>query len=172
MKIDFLADRPEFIAQLADWHHAEWSHFRPSFTLAERIEELKASCGRHEVPATFVASEDGRVLGSAMLVPHDMDYNPHWRPWLASVFTAPEARGRGIATRLCQHVMHFAAKLGLARIYLYTPGAEGFYARLGWQVLERICYRGVEVTIMAYEPTATVVHLPALGGGGTSSSPK
>jgi GNAT superfamily N-acetyltransferase len=152
MKIEFLADRPEFIPQLADWHHEEWSYFRPTFTLADRIEELKASCGRHEVPVTFVALEGARLLGSAMLVPHDMDYNPHWTPWLASVFTAPEARRQGIATRLCEHVMHFASALGLPRIYLYTPSAESFYARLGWSVLERINYKGVDVTIMSCDP--------------------
>lgn len=154
MNIDFLADRPEFIPQLARWHHGEWSHFRPAFTLEERIAELKESCGRHEIPATFVASDGPRLLGSAMLVPHDMDHNPHWTPWLASVFTAPEARGQGIATALCQRVMHFASKLGLARIYLYTPSAERLYARLGWSVLERLNYRGVDVTIMAHDPGA------------------
>jgi hypothetical protein len=40
------------------------------------------------------------------------------------------------------------------RLYLYTPGAEIFYSRLGWVVIERTRYRDTGVTIMSYDATS------------------
>jgi hypothetical protein len=34
-------------------------------------------------------------------------------------------------------------------LYLYTPDKEGFYSRLGWQVVERTSYRGYQQVVMS-----------------------
>lgn len=139
---------------LAEWHHGEWAYLRPGDTVESRVLRLRAACGRREPPATFVALADGQMLGSAMLLVHDMDTRPDLSPWLAGVFTAPGYRGRGIATQLSRHVIRHAAELGFGRLYLYTPTAENFYARLGWNVVERARYRDTAVTVMSYDATA------------------
>ena len=151
MQIELLADHPEFIRTVAEWHHAEWAYLRPGVPLEARISRLKAECGRREPPVTFIAYAGGQLLASAMLLPHDMDTRPQWSPWLAGVFTAPEFRGRGIATKLTRHVVQHAAETGFKRLYLYTPNADQFYARRGWMVLERTSYRGADVTVMTLE---------------------
>ena len=85
-----------------------------------------------------------------MLIPQDMDTRPDLSPWLGGVFTAPEARGRGVGSALSQHVMQRAAELGFSRLHLYTPDAEAFYARLGWVTLERTRYKDTAVTVMCH----------------------
>ena len=114
-----------------------------------RGERLRAACGREEIPTIFVAISDGALLGSAMLIDHDMDTRMELSPWLAGVFVAPDHRGRGIASALVRRVVECAATLGITRLYLYTPSAERLYSQLGWSPLERTSYRGADVTIMS-----------------------
>ena len=70
-------------------------------------------------------------------------------PWLASVYVTPEHRSRGIGTALVQRVIEEAVGLSVETLYLFTPDREGFYASLGWSVVERTEYRGQKVVIMA-----------------------
>ena len=150
MKIELLADRPEFIPLLAEWHHDAFGYLRPGFSIAERIALLQERCGRRELPITFIASSGHELLGSAMLIAHDMDTHPEYSPWLAGVFVSPAHRRRGIGRALSEHVTYEAERLGFATLYLYTPDAQDFYARFGWSPLERAHYRGTEVTIMSH----------------------
>jgi GNAT superfamily N-acetyltransferase len=151
MQIELLADHPEFIPLLAEWHYREWSYLRPEESIEGRIARLCEYCGRREMPITYVACSETNLLGSAMLLPHDMDTRMQYSPWLAGVFVDPNERGRGIGRALTLHVMREAETRGFPRLYLYTPGAETFYTKLGWTVLERTRYRDTDVTIMVYD---------------------
>jgi GNAT superfamily N-acetyltransferase len=153
VQIEYLADHPEFIPVLAGWHHQEWAYLRPGDTLEARTERLRAECGRGEIPTVFVALEDGNLLGSAMLIEHDMDTRMELAPWLAGVFVAPDYRHRGIGSALVRRVVQCAKSLGIKRLYLYTPSAERLYSQLGWSFLERTSYQGTEVAIMFYDLT-------------------
>ena len=149
MKIELLADHPEFIPALAQWHQHEWAYLRPGFSIADRVELLRQRSGRDKLPLTFVATEGNDLLGSAMLIEQDMDSRPQYSPWLAGVFVPPEQRCRGIGRALSEHVVQQAAAMGFAALYLYTPSAERFYARFGWHVLEHTYYRNTDVTLMS-----------------------
>ena len=151
MHIEYLADHPEFISTVAQWHHEEWAYIRPGDTVKARTERLLAECGRGQIPTTFVAFSDGRPLGSAMLIAHDMDTHMDLTPWLGGVYVAPDSRRQGIASALIRHVVQFATGLGIKRLYLFTPDAERLYSRLGWSVLERTSYRGADAVIMSYD---------------------
>jgi GNAT superfamily N-acetyltransferase len=128
--IELLADHPEYIPLLAEWHQREWAYLRPGFSIADRVALLEERCGRSELPITFVASAGDELLGSAMLMHHEMDIRPHFTPWLAGVFVAPAHRCRGIARALAEHVISAAASLGFSTVYLYTPSAEQYWSRL------------------------------------------
>ena len=92
MQIELLADRPEFIPTLAEWHFREWAYLRPGDSAANRVRLLQERSGRRELPITFVASSGAELLGSAMLIHHEMDTHPQFTPWLAGVFVAPAHR--------------------------------------------------------------------------------
>jgi GNAT superfamily N-acetyltransferase len=157
MRIDYLADHPDFIPTLAHWHHDEWSYLRPGDTVEARIARLRAACGRGEIPTVFVAFSDSTLFGSAMLIAHDMDICMDLTPWLAGVFVAPDYRRRGIGSALVGRVVECAARLGVRRLYLYTPSAAQMYSRLGWSAVERTGYRGADVLVMSRDvrPEAT-----------------
>ena len=111
---------------------------------------LRERSGRRELPITFVASSGDELLGSAMLIAHDMDTHPEFSPWLAGVFVSPAHRRRGIGRALSEHVAREAWRLGFTVLYLYTPSAQDFYTGFGWSTLQRAHYRGTEVTIMSH----------------------
>jgi GNAT superfamily N-acetyltransferase len=150
VQIELLADHPEFIPLLAEWHHLEWAYLRPGVSIADRVAMLHERSGRSEIPITFVASSGGELLGSAMLIAHDMDTHPEYSPWLAGVFVSPAHRRHGIGRALSEHVVREAVRRGFAKLYLYTPNAVDFYSRLGWSIVEQARYRDTDVTIMSH----------------------
>jgi predicted N-acetyltransferase YhbS len=145
--IEYLADHRSFIPTLARWHHAQWHYLDVGKSAQQRADALQKH-GRGQVPTTVVALSGGRPLGSASLIAHDMDTRMELSPWLASVYVAPEHRGRGIGSALVQRIVAQARALGFEHLYLFTPDKERFYARLGWSVLERTTYRGYAQVVM------------------------
>jgi len=137
MKIEYLADRPEYVSALSVWHRREWGHLRPDESVEDRAAKLRAWSGYRQVPTVFVATVENTLCGSAMLVAHDMDIRMQWTPWLAGVVVAPERRGRGIGASLAEHAATEANALGFPMLYLYTFSTEEYYARLGWERIER-----------------------------------
>lgn len=153
--IDYLADHEAFAATLAGWHHEEWAYLRPGDTVEARLDRLRGEIGHRQIPTTVIAFEGKRLLGSAMLLEHDMDIHMEWTPWLASVFTAPAYRRQGIATALIGRIVEEARALDVGKLYLYTPSAAPFYARLGWSTVEKTVYHHTPVVIMSYD-TASI----------------
>ncbi|RJP70316.1 MAG: GNAT family N-acetyltransferase [Candidatus Abyssobacteria bacterium SURF_17] len=149
MEIVNLKERVEFIPILAVWHHNQWSYLNPDGSIEQRVASLETELKSDGIPKTFVAVSGEALLGSASLVPHDMDTRMDLSPWLASVFVAPDARKQGIGSALIRHVVKEAGRLGYRTIYLFTePDKVGFYARLGWSHLETTVYRGHNECIM------------------------
>ena len=149
MKIEYLADRLEYVGALAAWHRREWGHLRPDESVEARADKLRAWSGYRQIPTVFIATVEETLLGSAMLVAHDMETRMQWTPWLAGVVVAPECRGRGIGASLAEHAATEACALGFSTLYLYTLSTEEYYARLGWKRIEHDSYLGVVVTIMS-----------------------
>lgn len=148
MEIIDLKHKPHHLETLAQWHHAQWSYLNPNKTLAQRIEEKKFHLLSQFVPTTFIAV-DGKLLGSAAVIEHDMDTRTELTPWLASVYVAPEFRRQGIGSKLVLYVMKKAKEEGIGKFYLFTPDRETFYARLGWSTIEKTDYHGYPVTVMS-----------------------
>jgi GNAT superfamily N-acetyltransferase len=148
MHIEYLADYPEFIPLLARWHHQAFGHFNPGATLEQGIAKLHQKLGRTTMPMTIVAVSQDRLLGSASLVAQDMSTHPELSPWIASVYVDPDYRKQGIGSKLVGRIEAEARKLGMSRIYLYTPDKEMFYTRLGWSTIKTEPYRGLTVVIM------------------------
>jgi predicted N-acetyltransferase YhbS len=100
---------------------------------------LRAHLIQDQVPLTLVASSEGWPVGTATLLAHDVGTEqwPELSPWLAAVYVAPEYRHRGIGAALVNAIVDKATALGVGALYLSTVGREGFYARLGWQVVDR-----------------------------------
>jgi GNAT superfamily N-acetyltransferase len=151
MKITNLKEHPEYIPTLAKWHHDEWAYLNPGGSLEGRIRFLGAQTESDDIPETFVAVSGTILLGSASLVPHDMEMRMDLTPWLASVYVATEQRKQGVGSALVRHVVQEAARRGYETLYLFTPDQQALYAGLGWTTLEKTEYQGYVVEIMTID---------------------
>jgi predicted N-acetyltransferase YhbS len=148
LRLDYLADHPDLVPILAEWHHRQWSYLAHSATLGQRTARLRQH-GRGALPTSFVALLDGAPVGSAALVANDMTDQESLSPWLANVYVVPEARRHGIGATLVRRAAQEALALGYHDLYLYTEDQTHFYAELGWQVIDRRRYRGYLMSVMA-----------------------
>ena len=80
-----------------------------------------------------------------------MEIHTELTPWVASVYVEASRRKCGVGRQLLRAIEEKALELGHARLYLFTPKAEGFYAKQGWTVVERTDYYGELVSIMEKE---------------------
>lgn len=144
----------QWLATIAEWHQQEWSHLNPGETLVGRVERMRDYMSPSALPSMWVKVIDGAPVATAALVVNDLPQATERTPWLASVYTLPQWRGRGIASEMVRHVMAQAKHLGFANLWLYTPDAEAFYQQLGWQLVEPAHVHGEPVTIMCTKPAA------------------
>jgi GNAT superfamily N-acetyltransferase len=149
-----LADKREFIAELAELHHAEWKHLSPSLTLEGRAEAIAEAAGREGIPSIFIAVSGNQLVGSAALVQNDMDTKSGLTPWLAAVYVKDGFRHQGVATELIARCETEAARSNADAWYLYTEFASRLYEKLGWRHLGRCEYKGVTVDVMRKQITS------------------
>lgn len=148
MEIVPLANKKEFIAELAELHHAEWKHLNPSLTLEGRTKAIAKAAGREGIPSIFIAMSGSQLVGSAALVQNDMDTKLDLFPWLAAVYVKEAFRHQGIAAALIARCEAEAAHSNVNAWYLYTEFASKLYEKLGWRHLEQCEYKGVTVDVM------------------------
>jgi GNAT superfamily N-acetyltransferase len=150
MHFKLLADRPSAIPTIARWYFDEWGCHKPGDTFELTCEWLAQQLDRHNLPLAVLAVEADLVLGIAGLKPHEMQsLYPDKHPWLGGVFVRPEARGRGIASQLAAKIVEIAGSRGFQRLFLQTTALDGgLYARLGWQPVEQVHYKGLDVLVM------------------------
>jgi predicted N-acetyltransferase YhbS len=148
MKIEYLADHPEFIPTLALWFHRHWGHLSPGSTSETVAAELRSHLQYNQMPLALVAVSGGQLVGSASLRLHDMRTRKDLSPWLANVYVPVAHRKQGLGARLVAAIEEKANDLGFAALYLWTDEQERFYTRLGWTVIDRLEYLGEQVVMM------------------------
>ena len=157
VQVEELTGRHDLAPLLASWHHDEWGHLYPSAVWSHEIAvgEFEAMAEPGSPDRTWVAFDgDARgadaVLGSvSMLATDDLDGFDHLTPWLASMYVAAEARGRGVATLLMHAVLDGARGAGHEVVHLFTSGQERFWADRGWSVVTSVDAAGHPATVMA-----------------------
>ena len=78
-----------------------------------------------------VARDDTAVVGAAAIEPHGD------AGLLRSVVVAPELRGTGVGANLLASAEALAGELGIGELYLLTETAEAWFARRGYERLDR-----------------------------------
>lgn len=143
-----LSECPEHLTTLAEWHHQQWSHLAPKYSLEQRIEIMQQHLNEQALPTTLVLVADHQVLGSASLVEQDMDTHPELTPWLASVYVSPAHRQRGLGRRLVEALCLFAKEQGFSKLYLFTEDQQAFYSSMEWELRGTEAYHGNTVITM------------------------
>jgi N-acetylglutamate synthase-like GNAT family acetyltransferase len=151
LQIQFLADVPEHINQLADWHHAEWQHLFKDWTLDVVRAELREHGECKTLPTTLVLLSNNQLLGSVSLIEQDApEFVNIGSPWLASLYVRPSERGKGFGFQLVQALIQHAKSIKVEKVFLFTPEHKNFYVKLGWKSIQQAMLHGEEVTVMNY----------------------
>jgi GNAT superfamily N-acetyltransferase len=150
IRIDYLANRPEFLEQLAQLSWKEWQdvYEKREQTLEDCLKNYWERMNTDRLPLTLVALHADKLVGMVSLKFHDMDTRPDLDPWLGGLLVLPEWRNRRVGSMLMHRAVEEARKLNVSRLYLWTPSAEALYHKLGWQVVERTEYCGKEAVVM------------------------
>jgi predicted N-acetyltransferase YhbS len=148
MNIEYLADHQSLIPVLADWFYTEWSHLHPGKSREDIQDLISQRINRDRIPLALVAVQDNELIGSVSLKIHDMDNRLELTPWLAALYVREDCRGMGIGSALVTAIEKKSSSLGVKLLFLFTPASEAYYARRGWQVLERMIYHKHPVTLM------------------------
>jgi GNAT superfamily N-acetyltransferase len=142
------SDRPDLVEVTARWR---WeAFFRPSGAPFEPILEAarQTAAMSRAIPRTLVLLVDDEPVGTVSLTAHDLKERPDLTPWLAGMFVAPHARGRGYATLLIGAIEQVARDASVSTLWLFTNTAERIYARAGWQTVEIIRHKGEPHALM------------------------
>jgi predicted GNAT family acetyltransferase len=82
-----------------------------------------------EPAGCFAVDWDGRLAATATVMPYGQDL-----AWIGMVLTAPDCRGRGLASALMQRAVEFAERNGIAKISLdATNMGIGLYRRFHFE---------------------------------------
>ncbi|MFA7431508.1 MAG: GNAT family N-acetyltransferase [Rhodospirillaceae bacterium] len=128
-----LAHHPHLVPICARWEHEEWG--RP---LEQTVPDF-AAARADGLPLTVVALDRaGEAVGMVSLWVSDCPLRPDITPWMASLYVAPAARGRGLGSALFSRAEALARRLGLTCLHLMTQHSEAHYAALGWTTFDRI----------------------------------
>ncbi len=148
LQIDWLAHHMQHSDRYAEWIHQQFHYEYAHQPLADWQREFAQGQSNGEW-SCLIALDGERLVGGAALARDDLDHRPDLGPWLACVFVSPEARGQGLAERLVAGICQEAQDCGFARLYLHTQSKQDYYAKRGWQVMERFRAWDSEHALMA-----------------------
>ncbi len=132
--LDLKAEHISLGMQLKEW--ANWNQVKADWQLL-----LEMSMG-----GTFVATFDGRPVGTVVTVPYEEAFN-----WIGMVLVNPAFRGKGIGTRLLQVALDYAAPIGPVLLDATAMG-QPLYTSLGFQSIGEIAR--LELSLPVSIPTS------------------
>ena len=136
MKISALKDRPDMADVIADRCWNAWWTETP-VSQAEYRAHLDPMIEGKGIPLALVAHEQGKYLGSVLLIENDHDDRPQYSPWIAALWVEPEARRKGIAAKLMEAARSEAVKFGHGVCYLCaTADNSPYYIARGFSQIE------------------------------------
>lgn len=121
--LHYLADRPEFIDQVAYWYWDEWHRHIEKWSLDYMKKIVRENhCNKDKLNINMIALDKDGTPAATMTLFED-EYLPGWehkKPWLGGLYVAPEHRNKGLAYRLSYTLMNKAMNMGFEEVFLFT----------------------------------------------------
>lgn len=152
MQIDYLANWPGLIPELAALLFQEWADLYQAAGIdqAQLQQVLTERTAVDTLPITLVLVKDGELVGAGSIKLTEPGTKEGLSPWLAGIFVKPQYRRLGLGRDIVLALEAKAQQLGVEALYLSADTAVDFYLSLGWQVLERLESLGVrDVALMS-----------------------
>lgn len=128
-----LRDHRDALEPVARWIDGQWGKFsgRSLQQTRERFAQEFTCAG---LPASCVALDGRTAVGVATLRNRDsVNWDAGATPWICNVYVCDEARGKGIARKLCLALEAIAQELGYSEVYLATVmAADSLYHQMGY----------------------------------------
>ena len=138
MDIDFLLNHPDKIKEVSEMIYKEFVVKTGSGMKFDDVVKLFSNTRDNTFPITLIALEYGECLGTVSIFENDLKIRDMYKPWLASLYTKPEYRGRGVGEKLIAKTIDVVRKLGFSELYLRTEDASDYYRKRGWTYLETV----------------------------------
>ncbi|WP_233005500.1 GNAT family N-acetyltransferase [Exiguobacterium aurantiacum] len=138
MKIDFLSNRPDKIKEVSEIIYEEFVINTGSTMRYDDVLNHFSNTGTHAFPITLIALENEHCLGTVSIFENDLKSREMYGPWLASLYTKPECRNRGIGQKLIARTIDVVKELGFPELYLRTEHASVYYKKRGWAHVETV----------------------------------
>jgi predicted N-acetyltransferase YhbS len=138
MNVDFLSNHPDKINEVSEMIFKEFVVKTGSRMKFEDVVKHFSNTKENAFPITFVALENGECLGTVSIFENDLKIRDTYKPWLASLYTKPEYRGRGVGQKLVAKTINVVKGLGVNELYLRTEDASDYYINRGWTYLETV----------------------------------
>lgn len=147
LKIEPLADHPEFLPSLQCLFETEWASYYGSCGPGNAQVDLKEYANKKGFPFGVVAILDGNFCGAAVLKNESISTHPHLYPWAAAGIVTLSFRRQGIGSKLLAALETAAKNFGFSHIYCGTNTANNVLERQSWQLLEWTIQNGEKVGI-------------------------
>ena len=148
MEIFSLKHKPQYFDQVAKWLYREWGIKNVGGSISTVRDKLEGFKNDDQIPINYVAIEGETLVGTFNLMLSDPPNRKDLSPWFGSLYVEPDYRNLGIGTHLVRFAVSEAKKLGVQKLYLCTHSHQQMYAKLGWQPIDKVEFRGEELTIM------------------------
>ena len=126
------------VAEATRQNHAMWGGGRTRSDYAAHVAEQLETAGPELLRYVGLVDREGRLVGSSKryaLLLRDAGGAPLRTVGIGAVFTAPEARGKGVASEMVGAMLEEARGLGYAAGLLYSDIEPAYYERLGFVAL-------------------------------------
>ncbi|NRD78989.1 GNAT family N-acetyltransferase [Bacillus sp. BRMEA1] len=138
MIIDFLSNHPDKITEVSEMIFKEFVVNTSSCMKFEDVVIHFSNTKENAFPITLVALVDEECLGTVSIFENDLKIRDMYKPWLASLYTKPEYRGKRVGQELVANTIDVVKKLGFNELYLRTEDASDYYRNRGWTYLETV----------------------------------
>lgn len=153
--IVILEQKPEFFAQVAQWHHQECERQGLKSSLALRQQRLVLHVQENTIPKTLIALCGNQLVGCVSLVNYTYRSSERMPKvaspspvWLSNLFVLENLRHQGIGNALIDAAKNYAQSLELEELWLSATDYTDYYQKRDWEIVRRTRLGGRQVNVM------------------------
>lgn len=149
--IENLSDYPHWLETVAHWHTDGFQRSRQQASadgFSKRLTLLREQLSDDQIPFTYIAHRDDRLLGCISLVAYQRLGGMSPSYWIANVFVDEPFRCQGLSTNLLTVMEARAQAQSISELYLYATDQVNYYRNRGWQEVRRKTIGGCSASIM------------------------
>lgn len=130
MKLYSIRERPEYIPAMLTSLRDHWPACMP--WIKKHMQTVLETVG--PIPDAYIAVENGQVVGGYTLAIKEILYSEDVGLWIATLYVAPEFRGKHLSPVLIDHARRRGGELGYEKIYLASEHSN-YYEKYGFYTI-------------------------------------